>query len=173
MKRLLPLIFCSLLLSACAARQPQPLGVTFVPVSGDFIAKDGARLTLNQVLDLARDADYVLIGEGHKNVCDHAVQQEILRALASGPNPPALGLEMVADDRQGVLDAFFAGKLTVDDLEQRLDWTERWGYTFELYRGLFQIARQHKLPVAGLNAPPQIVRKVSREGLDEIGRAHV
>jgi len=168
MKRLLPLIFCGLLLSACAARQPQPLGVTFVPVSGDFIAKDGTRLTLNQVLDLARDADYVLIGEGHKNVCDHAVQQEILRALASGPNPPALGLEMVADDRQGVLDAFFAGKLTVDDLEQRLDWTERWGYTFELYRGLFQIARQHKLPVAGLNAPPQIVRKVSREGLDSL-----
>ncbi len=168
MKRLLPLLFCGLLLSACAAREPQPLGVTFVPVAGDFIAKDGARLTLAQVLEQARDADYVLIGESHKSACDHAVEQELLRALALGPNPPALGLEMVADDRQGVLDAFNAGRIGVDDLEQRLDWGERWGYTFELYRGLFQVARQHHLPVVGLNAPPQIVRKVSREGLDAL-----
>ncbi len=166
---LLGFLFCLALLAGCAAKQThKPLGVTFVPTDGEFIARDGSRLSLGQVMALAADADYVLIGEGHKNPCDHTVQQQIAWALAQGPRPPAIGLEMVAADRQGVLDAFNQGRLGVDDLSGRLDWDERWGYPFELFEPLFHLAKDKHLPVAALNAPPEIVRKVAREGLDSL-----
>lgn len=174
MNRLSSLFFCVLLFAAgCAARAPrsEPMGVTFVPAAGDFLSKDGERLGLDQVLELAAGADYVLVGESHRNACDHAMEAEVVRGLAHGKRPPVVGLEMVAQDRQAVLDAFGKGGIGIGELEERLQWRERWGHPFALYRPALEAAKEGGLPLAALNAPPDIVRKVGREGLEALSPA--
>ncbi|MFH1912764.1 MAG: ChaN family lipoprotein [Pseudomonadota bacterium] len=161
------LLFLALALAACSPRVAHPpLQVTFLPASGEFVSVDGDRLSFEEVIGLARDKDYILLGENHPNVCDHSVQQRVLAALAESDSPPAVGLEMVAADMQPVLDDFSAGIVEVDGLETELEWGERWGYPFALFRGHFEILRRHSLPVAGLNAPTAVTRKIAREGLD-------
>ncbi|MDD4953210.1 MAG: ChaN family lipoprotein, partial [Desulfovibrionaceae bacterium] len=111
----------ALALSACAARPAPapPLGATFLPCPGEFLAQNGTRLSPDELLDMAGRADYLLVGEGHKNPCDHQVQATLVKALAESGRPLAIGLEMVARDKQDALDAFARGEIRVDGLEER------------------------------------------------------
>jgi uncharacterized iron-regulated protein len=113
-------------------------------------------------------ADYLLLGEEHPNPCDHQAQAAVIRRLAMAGVLPAIGLEMVPADYQGVLDAFNAGTITLAELPAKLDWKTTWGFDFELYAPIFEAAREYKLPVYALNAPKGLARKVGRQGLDAL-----
>jgi uncharacterized iron-regulated protein len=113
-------------------------------------------------------ADYLLLGEEHPNPCDHQAQAAVIRRLAKAGVLPAIGLEMVPADYQGVLDAFNAGTITLAELPAKLDWKTTWGFDFELYAPIFEAAREYKLPVYALNAPKGLARKVGRQGLDAL-----
>ena len=113
-------------------------------------------------------ADYLLLGEEHPNPCDHQAQAAVIRRLAAAGVLPAIGLEMVPADYQGVLDAFNAGTLPLAELPAKLDWKTTWGFDFELYAPIFEAAREYKLPVYALNAPKGLARKVGRQGLDAL-----
>jgi len=145
-----------------------PLEVTFLPQKGDFVSKYGERLTLAEIIEMARDKDYILIGEGHKNLYDHNVQQRIVTALAATDSPPAVGLEMVAVDMQPVLRDFGKGQVQIEALEEELQWSARWGYPFSLFRGLFEIAQRNSLPVAGLNTPTTVTKKITKDGIESL-----
>ncbi|QGY39615.1 PDZ domain-containing protein [Pseudodesulfovibrio cashew] len=167
--RVLTLLALALALGACARHvEHPPLEVTFLPQRGDFLSNGGDQLSLEEITAMAKGKDYILIGEGHTNGCDHNIQQRVLAALAASDAPPAVGLEMVSVDMQPVLNDFCKGQVEVDGLEEELQWSTRWGYPFSLFRGLFELAQRHSLPVAGLNVPTQVTRKIAREGMDAL-----
>jgi len=119
----------------------------------------------------ARDvasAPYILLGEEHPNPCDHLAQAAVIRRLAASGIFPAIGLEMVPADLQGVLDRFNAGALPLAELPQALEWKAVWGFDFELYAPIFQAARDYRLPLFALNAPKGLAKKVGRQGLDAL-----
>lgn len=161
-------LLAALVLSGCAAVEPRPLTVTFLPERGEFMDADGARLSFHQTLNMAAGADYVVMGEGHRNGCDHDMQQRVVRGLVRLGRMPAIGLEMVPVDKQPVLDRFMAGEVTPVDLEKELEWKTIWGYPYALFEPLFEMASQNGLPLAGLNAPKRVTAKASREGLDAL-----
>lgn len=158
-----------LTLGACMKTvEHPPLGVTFLPSKGNFISKSGDQVSFDEIIMMTKGKDYILVGEGHRNVCDHKIQQQLFSTLATSDSPPSVGLEMVAVDMQPVLDDFGSGKVKIDDLEEELQWSTKWGYPFSLFRPLFETAAAHDLPVAGLNVPTRVTRKVSREGLEAL-----
>jgi len=158
-----------LALGACMKTvEHPPLEVTFLPDKGSFISKDGDQVSFDEIIMMTMGKDYILVGEGHRNVCDHKIQQRLFSALSASDSPPALGLEMVAVDMQPVLDDFAAKKVKIDDLEAQLQWSTKWGYPFSLFRPIFETASEHDIPVAGLNAPTAITRKVSKEGIESL-----
>ncbi len=157
------LVLTMFILSGCAKEVNPPLSVTFLPERGEFINEHGERVSFYQALGLAAKADYVLLGEGHKNSCDHDVQQRIVRGLVQAGQAPAIGLEMVAVDMQPVLDRFNSGEIKLGELEKELDWSA-WGYPFELFEPLFAQALQFGLPLGALNAPKRVTSKFSKEG---------
>jgi uncharacterized iron-regulated protein len=77
----------------------------------------------------------------------------------------ALGLEMVEHPFQSHLDDYANGKLALDELTERVEWSSRWGYDFALYRPLFELARSRHLHLLGLNAPREATRAVAKKGL--------
>ncbi|ABB37342.1 protein of unknown function DUF399 [Oleidesulfovibrio alaskensis G20] len=122
--------------------------------------------------------DYILLGEGHTSACDHLMQARMLQALAAAGMRPAVGLEMVPAEKQPVLDRFgpFAvaadtalqQRLDADTLEEAVDWKTVWGYPYDLYRPVFEAAYAGGLPLFGLNVPREVVRKVSRGGIESL-----
>lgn len=166
---ILTLLALVMTLGACMKTVPHPpLDVTFLPDKGDFLSKDGERISMEKITMMAEGKDYILVGESHKNVCDHKVQQRLLAALAASQSPPSIGLEMVAVDMQPILDDFAKGQVEIDALKEELQWSTKWGYPYSLFKPLFQVAQEHSLPVAGLNVPTAVTKKITKEGMESL-----
>lgn len=169
---LLAVLLTALALCACARPAPlgQPMAVSFLPATGELLTDAGDRLTPEAFMRRAKGAAYVLIGESHGNPCDHEAEVRLLNLLAHGPlgkgGTLAVGLEMVPAKNSSVLEDFVAGAIAPADLEKRLDWARTWGHPFGRYLPVFLALRDWKLPSAGLNVPPEVIRRLSAAAMD-------
>lgn len=132
---------------------------------GGFVDMEAQLVNPAWVQAQAAKSAYVLIGESHPVACDHQVQARVLELMADAAAPPVVGLEMVSTDMQPVLDLFNKGLLNVDDLESSLGWAKNWGFPFEAYRPIFEIAEKRGLPLFALNVPRDLARKAGKSGL--------
>lgn len=132
---------------------------------GAFLDQDGRPLTDAQLGARLKGAAFVLVGEAHDNLCDHAAEARVARVMGAN-GPFALGLEMVTFDQQPVLDRYDAGDLDLRTLPAALDWKTTWGFDFDAYAPIFQAARTARAPVVGLNAPARWVHEVRDKGLE-------
>jgi uncharacterized iron-regulated protein len=152
------------------------------PAAGPALAASGLpascaaplRAAPNQGARLLREApalEVLLLGEIHDSVADHAWQLRSLEAVSALRPRLALGLEMVATRKQPVLDRWNAGQLDEGALLEQLEWTRLWGHDANLYLPLLRWARQRGVPLLALNADPELVRRVRRQGWAAIPRA--
>ena len=154
-------------LGGCVAnRSHQPAPPVFAPQT--LVDTAGRPLAPSVFAAEIAAAPYILLGEEHPNPCDHLAQAAVIRRLAAAGIFPAIGLEMVPVELQGVLDRFNAGSLSLAELPKALDWKTTWGFDFELYAPLFEAARDYRLPLFALNVPKGLAKKVGRHGLDTL-----
>jgi len=164
------------LLLAMIAGCVKPAAVTppwVSPPPGSFLSADGSPLTDAAVTALAREADFILMGESHTNPCDHAVQARLIETLAARGLRFSIGLEMLPVTSQPVLDRFNDRSITAAELGEKVGWDELWGFSYSLYRPIFELAEKFDLPVAGLNIPRQTLvtfRDQGNEGLTQADR---
>lgn len=112
-----------------------------------------------------RAARVVYVAEAHPNPHHHAVQAAIVDRATRAGLAPSVGLEMIQRPFQAPLDAWRANQRTEDELLAGVEWADRWGFEFGLYRWVFDHARVRGLPLVALNAPRELTRKIARQGL--------
>jgi len=160
------------MIAGCAKPAAEtPLWVS--PPPGSFLAADASPLSDSTVVAMAREADFILMGESHTNPCDHAVQARLIEALARSGLRFSIGLEMLPVTSQPVLDRFNDRRITAADLGEEVGWEKLWGYSYSLYRPIFELAEKFDLPVAGLNIPRQTLvtfRDKGNAGLTQTDR---
>ena len=114
----------------------------------------------------------VCIGEEHPNPHHHWAQlrvvDEVAQRAGAAKRSFGLGMEMFQTPFQGVLDDFAAGKIDEAALLSRSGWQERWNYDFGLYRPIIARARKSGGTLLALNAPKELVKKMSRQGIDAL-----
>lgn len=125
-------------------------------VSGDE-ASDQDVLT-----DLA-GAGVIYAGEAHSVQRHHAVQLWLLQELFLRQVSLVLCLEQIEARDQPIVDRYNRREIDFDGLVREMDWAKKWR-NFADYRGLCEFARQHRVPIQALNAPPDVIRAVSRGG---------
>lgn len=128
--------------------------------------RTGARLDTAALEDRLTAARVIYVGEKHDEPSHHQVQLEVLhRAKRKGS--VAIGLEMVQRPFQAALDAFLA---TGDETALRtgVQWKDRWGFDFRLYRPIFFYAKNHGLRLVALNAKKELSRAVAKEGVQSL-----
>ena len=148
----------------CTDFGPRPQSGT----EGTLVRADGHPLPRGALLERLQLADYVLIGEVHTNPCHHRVQARVVTWLAEAGLHPGLGLEMVSADQQEVLNRFNAGKLSIQDLTQALNWEQTWGHPFSGYRPVFQAAADTGVPLFALNIDPNLLQTIKTSGLSTL-----
>lgn len=132
------------------------------PPPGSFLAADGKLLTDAQIV--SRNADFILMGESHTNLCDHSVQARLIEALAKSGRRFTIGLEMLPVTAQPVLDRFNAHAITAENLGREIDWERLWGYPYAQYKPVFELAESFDLPVVALNIPRQVLTTFRDQG---------
>jgi uncharacterized iron-regulated protein len=119
--------------------------------------------------DIVRDlmqVKLVFVGELHDQEFHHRAQLEVIRRLWESGTPLAVGLEMFRRESQAYLDEWVRGELSEEAF--RKIYFDNWNLPWNLYRDIFFFAREHKIPMIGLNVPSEITRQIAREGFSSL-----
>jgi uncharacterized iron-regulated protein len=172
----IPLCISFLTLTACSMSRP-PIGnpeAPYPPVAplavGDiFHPATGTLVSQETMLSIASDSRIIYVGETHDNPASHRLQFDVLKATVErSPVQVTLGMEMFTPAQQPVLDRWSAGELDEKTFLREVDWFSVWKGDFDLYRDLLHFAREHHIPVIGLNADKNMVRTVGGKPLEEL-----
>ncbi len=148
-----------LLLSACAQKQTDASRAAPLPV-GESIRVHGELAGGDKVVEAARKARFVFLGELHDNPRHHELQAQLLAALVGAGKQPALVFEMLEVDQ------------TKDILAQRdpatfgkaLRWEERGWPAYGMYEPMVGIALRFHLPIAAGDLGRQALMAAVKQG---------
>jgi uncharacterized iron-regulated protein len=133
------------------------------PLEGRLLrVSDRAVVSLPEIVADLKKARLVFVGELHDQELHHQAQLEVIRFLYDSGVPVAVGLEMFRRDSQAQLDRWVDGE--IDEKGFQKIYVDNWGLPWNLYRDIFVFARDHKIPMVGLNVPGDITRQIAREG---------
>ncbi len=126
----------------------------------------GTELMLSEAVSELKKSRIVVVGEQHSNVAHHRAQLAVIRALKEAGVEVAIGLEMFRHESQSDLDKWVAGKIDTQRFENI--YYDNWNFPWQAYSMIFDYAREHRIPMIGLNVPREITRKVSRDGFKSL-----
>ena len=129
---------------------------------------DGAITTLPEVIEDLEEVQILFVGELHDVKRHHDAQLQIIRSMHEIGMPIAIGLEMFQAEYQMVLDKWVQGTLAEDAFIKA--YYANWQFPWPLYRDIFLYAREHAIPLLGLNVNPKIVRQVARHGFASLSK---
>jgi uncharacterized iron-regulated protein len=163
-------------LSACSSpnRSDMPAGSAPMAMS----TADPARVptavdpedtdSFDALLSRLQQRRVVLVGETHDRYDHHLNQLAIIRGLRERGVDLAVGMEFFQEPFQPHLDRYVAGEIGERALLKGTQYYERWRYDFRHYRDILAYAQEQGIPLVALNAPTELVGKVSRGGLSAL-----
>lgn len=142
-------------------------GCTQEPRGPLFKVSDRSHKSLSDAVFETINAQVFFVGEHHDNPHHHFNQLEIIRELhEKAEKQMAICLEMFETRYQDQLDQWVAGNLPLDDFIEV--YYKNWDQAWILYRDIFLYAREHKIPLIGLNIPRKVLRKVAQKGFGSL-----
>lgn len=137
-----------------------------------FVKAGGEVLSLDALVPRLAATRYLLLGEEHGNYSHHAVQRDIIAALAGSGRDLAAGMEAFPVTATDSLALWTAGRLDTADLFRLFD--KGWNLdNWPMYRDLLFLFRERGIPLAGINADEALVRRVARGGMASLGKEEV
>ncbi len=128
----------------------------------------GARLGHTAALRRMAEGRVALLGERHDSAADHRWQASVIAGLAGQRDEVVVGFEMFPRRAQAALDAWTEGRSDEATFLHDAGWPAVWGFDAALYRPIFQLCRDLRLPAVALNVDRPIVSLVGREGWDAL-----
>ena len=125
-------------------------------------------LLMSQVLAELKKSRIILVGEQHTNRRHHRAQLRVIQTLKDAGLQVAIGLEMFRNESQPALDQWVAGDIDEKNFEKI--YYDNWTFPWPAYRKIFKYARDHQIPLIGLNVPQEITRQVSRNGFNSLSQ---
>ncbi|HIJ96394.1 MAG TPA: ChaN family lipoprotein [Desulfuromonadales bacterium] len=129
--------------------------------------EDRTTVDIRTMIDEVGTVPVVFVGERHDAYEHHRVQLEVIKGLQAKGKTLAIGMEMFEGSSQKALDAWSAGRMTTNEFKNVYQWNWR-NVPYWLYEDIFSYARENHIPIIALNAPREIVTKVSRLGISSL-----
>lgn len=126
----------------------------------------GEPIAFEEMVESLTNARLIYIGEVHTLKRHHRFQLRVIEALYQKNTRLAIGLEMLPFTVQEHLDRWIEGELKEKEFLKLIDWEGNWAINFDLYKPIFDFAREKKIRLLALNAPRSLVKTVARKGLE-------
>lgn len=111
--------------------------------------------TQSEMIKAVMKSDIIYVGDYH--TCNQS-QRSFLRILKSvvRKNPNfIIGLELIHDRYQPIIDEFFKGRLSEHGFIRKIGLKEHWVFDlWENFKPLFDFSRYHGIPIYGIDASP-------------------
>lgn len=112
-------------------------------------------LTAPELEQQCRSANVVLVGDYHALAASQRFAADLLKKLAASGRPVILALETVFTRDQRMLDRWFRGEISEDELRAGIRYNEEWGYDWEPFARLLRDARSCSAGVYGIDSGPR------------------
>jgi uncharacterized iron-regulated protein len=151
------------------------LGLTAWAAAGPFPAnrvydvRQKRQVSLGVLVGDLKKSRFVLVGEHHSDAHHHRSQLMVIKALHESGAMVAVGMEMFRQDTQRDLDRWVSGALS-EAAFQKI-YYENWDFPWLMYSGILHYVRENRIPLIGLNVPPEITRQVARGGFESLSEA--
>jgi len=149
------------------------------PLIGQIISARTSRpMDFNSLIrDISR-YDVIYLSEKHDNPAHHHIQTKIILQLIENGLTPTLGFEFFSmDDTPDLLNFVDSGKVAHPenikkiieiDLRKKLGWDSQPDKMWKYYYDLLSIAKKENLPVAGMDLPSALKKRITRKGINDI-----
>jgi len=127
---------------------------------------DGKDISFVEMLQDVKSSDVIVIGEIHGVPQHHAKELEIIRALHESDTPFIIGMEMFRSESQEDLDSWTNGDMPLRQFVPI--YYRNWNIRWTLYADIFLYAREHGIPIVGLNIPEEISGAIARRGFSAL-----
>jgi hypothetical protein len=125
-----------------------------------WVASDKEQLLREvELADIVYGGDFHALGQAQKT------HLKILRSLKTR-RPVVLGLEAFPTSSQKWIDLYLAGELTLDELRAKTRWDQTWGFPWENYRPLLELALKRGFKVLALSQVRSL--KTSLKKVDKV-----
>jgi len=160
----------AILSSGCAAPAKKTMVTSLNMEFGSdtlLSGKTGSPVTYEEMLTDMEDSRIIYIGENHTDPAHHRIQHLVIQDLTAR-HQTAVGVEMVDQTYQPVLDKWSQGELNEQEFLEKIHWYANWRYNFDLYRSIFETVKEKHIPLIGLNLPFHIPPKIAVGGIDNL-----
>ncbi|MFN7171518.1 MAG: ChaN family lipoprotein [Fimbriimonadaceae bacterium] len=130
--------------------------------------RTGKVVSAKDIAEEAAKHRFLFLGESHQTRAHHALQAEIMRELVGSGRKTVAGIEYLTRPMQAPLSRYASGEIDRAKFLEEAEWKTQWGFDFAAYAPIFEVAREHKLPMVALNVPRDWVRAVGRGGLSAL-----
>ena len=150
------------------------LGTIFDTAIGSFLPPRPERLLGRRIGHLSHRA--VVVAESHLDAQHHSVQYRVVQALRrytqgrlhQSDAPLAIGLEHFYRQHQRFLDQYVDGSISLEQLLAATRFEQTFGYDARLWQPIWEFAREHRIPLVGLNAPFELMQLIAHYGLEQL-----
>lgn len=160
--RLVGLLVLALVSAAggCASA-PDP---TMLPMHD---GRDASRLTWNDLVARAMDADVVVIGEEHDDAATHALQAALVADVMALDPRTAVSLEMLERHEQAIVEAWRAGEIDTATFVEQTG-SRSWFDWENFYQPVLDAAKSAGCVIIAANAPREYVGRARTDGYDAL-----
>jgi len=172
------LIFFALsLLQSCATTQKSMVRTD--PLIGKIIdTRSNKAIDFESLINNVSAHDVIYLSEKHDNPEHHHIQTRVIHALIEKGLTPTLGFEFFSmEDTPDLLNFVDSGKIAhpqkiekiiETDLREKLRWDNQPDKMWHYYYTLLRIAKKENLPVAGIDLPDTLKKRITHKGIDNI-----
>ncbi len=111
--------------------------------------------SLDDLVMAAYQADIIYIGDYHALRQSQGFVARMVKEIACRTRKVRLGMEMIFGRNQRVLDRWMDGEIDEEEFLTRIRYHLDWGYDWESFRQILDVARQHQVPVLALDCEPR------------------
>lgn len=122
------------------------------------------RSNVEGILKAVENKPFLYLGESHTNPEHHKFQAQVIEALVKSGRPVVVGFEMFTRPNQPNLDPWTMGMETQDEFIEKADWKHQWGFDYNLYKPIFDVIREDRIPMVALNVPRDWAHSVAKGG---------
>lgn len=123
-------------------------------------------LNMEEIIEQIKFKPVIYIGERHENFEDHKIQLKVIMGLHEKGRKIAIGMEMFQRPFQKSINDYLSGNINEKQFLKSTEYYKRWQFDYNLYREIIEYAKVKEIPVIALNQWTEIIKKVSREGID-------
>ena len=123
---------------------------------------------IKQLISTLNGEKIIYVGEQHTKFSHHIVQLNIIKGLYKKHKKLAIGMEMFQRKFQPVIDKYINGEISEKQFLKETEYFKRWGFDYNLYKPIIDFARKNKIPVVALNIETEILKKVSKNGIESL-----